>query len=273
MHLALIIHCVYYYLVMNYANPFALIEIVWSFKLQIVFDVLIVYGVHVLYAYRIWLVSKGRSKVIPAVVCTTVFLASGVVVAIIWAMYQCHLFTDLITRVQWATYMVLGTTAFVDFIIAASLCYLLTTSRTGFSNTDSSLTKLMVYVINTGCMTSVSSLVTIITCAVMPTNFIFLSIEFLLAKLYVNSYLALLNAPYYLRPENLDTADISGIRAHHLSPHNRGSEDEELQSSRKDVSSLPYDPYDQLYPTRPVQAIVPQRPIAVTMETTSFSSV
>jgi hypothetical protein len=117
-------------------------------------------------------------------------------------------------------------------------------------------------------------------CAVMPTNFIFLSIEFLLAKcmskamsddhadqrpfqVYVNSYLALLNARYFLQPDNLDTADISGLRAHHPSPHNRESEDEKLQNLSKDVSRLPYDPYDPLYPTRPVQAVMVRNCIAV----------
>ncbi|KAJ8584413.1 hypothetical protein M405DRAFT_866254 [Rhizopogon salebrosus TDB-379] len=252
LHLALITHCVYYYLVTNYANISALTEMVWSFKLQILIEVLIIYGVHVLYAYRIWIVSKGRSRVLPAAVCMIITLASGVVVATVWAVYQCHVFVDFI-GIQWATYMGLSTTAFVDFIIASSLCYLLTTSRTGFS--------------------SASSMVAIITCAVMPTNFIFLSIEFLLAKLYVNSYLALLNARYFLQPDNLDTADISGLRAHRPSLHNKEPEDEKLQDSSKDVSRLPYDPYDPLYPTRPVQAVMLQQPIAVTMGTSSFSSV
>jgi hypothetical protein len=113
----------------------------------------------------------------------------------------------------------------------------------------------------------------------MPTNFIFFSIEFLLAKcmfkamsddhadqrpfqVYVNSYLALLNARYFLQPGNLDTADISGLRAHRPSPHNRGSEEEKLQNSSKDVSRLPYDPYE-LYPTRPVQAVVVSNCITV----------
>ena len=31
-HLALCIHMVYWYLVTNFLNPFALVEIVWSFK-------------------------------------------------------------------------------------------------------------------------------------------------------------------------------------------------------------------------------------------------
>lgn len=34
LHLMLIGHCVYYYLVINYANVSALTEIVWSFKVS-----------------------------------------------------------------------------------------------------------------------------------------------------------------------------------------------------------------------------------------------
>ena len=117
-------------------------------------------------------------------------------------------------------------------------------------------------------------------CAVMPTNFIFLCIEFLLAKcmskamsddhadqrpfqVYVNSYFALLNAHYFLQPDNSNTADISGLRAHRLSAHNKESEDGKLQHSSKDVSRLPYDRYDLLYPTRPVQAVMVRNCIAV----------
>ncbi|KAG2028248.1 hypothetical protein BDR03DRAFT_114059, partial [Suillus americanus] len=113
--------------------------------------------------------------------------------ALIWAVYQCHVFSDLV-KIEWATFMALGTITFVDFVIASSLCYLLATSRTGFSSTDSIITKLMAYIINTGCLTSMCSLSAMITCAVMPHNFIFLGVEFLVAKLYVNSFLALLNA-------------------------------------------------------------------------------
>ncbi|OJA19995.1 hypothetical protein AZE42_05639 [Rhizopogon vesiculosus] len=61
LHLALITHCVYYYLVANYANISVLTEIVWSFKLQIVIDIIIVFGVHVLYVYRIWIRSIKNS--------------------------------------------------------------------------------------------------------------------------------------------------------------------------------------------------------------------
>ncbi|KAJ8595275.1 hypothetical protein M405DRAFT_728253, partial [Rhizopogon salebrosus TDB-379] len=66
--------------------------------------------------------------------------------------YQCHMLTNMIA-IEWLTYMTFGTNAFVDVIIASSLCYILATSRTELSSTDSFLTKLMAYIINTGCLT------------------------------------------------------------------------------------------------------------------------
>ncbi|KAG1724666.1 hypothetical protein EDB19DRAFT_295152 [Suillus lakei] len=161
LHLALIIHCVYYYLVINYTNIGALTEVVWSFQLQIVIDVFIICGVHLLYVYRIWIVSKGRSRTLAITAGIIVILGSGVAaIVLIWAIYQSNLISELI-KFQWSTYMTLSTITFVDIVIASSLCYLLATSRTGFSSTDSLITKLIVYIINTGSLTRYSSFQTI----------------------------------------------------------------------------------------------------------------
>ncbi|OJA20002.1 hypothetical protein AZE42_05634 [Rhizopogon vesiculosus] len=111
----------------------------------------------------------------------------------------------------------------------------------------------------------------------MPRNFIFISVEFLIANLYVNSYFALLNAQYYLQPSDSNTVNVSGFRAHRLSPHNPELEDKNLPEFQVNVLTPPYDDDDddhhhhhELHPSRPVQAVMPQRPIAV-MEMSSFS--
>ncbi|KAG2355651.1 hypothetical protein BDR07DRAFT_1364994 [Suillus spraguei] len=254
LHLALIIHCMYYYLVINYANVNALTEIVWSFKLSLVIEVFIVYAVHILYVYRIWIFSKGRSRTLPIAVGIVIILNSGVVIALLWALYQCHVFSDLV-KVEWATYMALAAITFADIVIASSLCYLLATSRTGFSSTDSWITKLMAYIINTGCLTSVCSLTAMITCAAMPHNFVFLAIEFLLAKVYVNSFLALLNARHYMQV-NTDTDNSYQFHNRHgvYRPelHIGASEDEGLRTSRNDVFKHP-----------DVEVVDPSRPESV----------
>ncbi|KAG0698373.1 hypothetical protein DFH29DRAFT_102667 [Suillus ampliporus] len=181
LHMVLIVHGIYHYLVINHANIAALPELVWSTKLQIPIDTLIIWGVHLLYVHRMWIVSRGRSRVLPITVGIIVVLGSGIAISLNWAAYRCHTFTDLLA-IEWANYSTLGTLSFLDILIASSLSYLLATSRTGFSSTDSFVTKLMGYTISTGCVTSIFSLTAIITCAAMPKNFVFLGVEFLVAK-------------------------------------------------------------------------------------------
>ncbi|KAG2088753.1 uncharacterized protein F5147DRAFT_44025 [Suillus discolor] len=273
LHLALIVYSIYFYLVINYMNFGALPEFIWSAKLQSAVAVVGIFVEHLLYVYRIWTVSEGRSKVLPITVGVVVVLTSSVSIAIIWLIYQeVHVMTDLI-KIVWILYTYFGVVAFVDILIASSLCYLLATFRTGFPRTDLFISKLLIYIINTGCLTSMCSMAAIITCAVMPRNYIFEAVKFVLLKLYVNSFIALMNAGSYAQPK-VDAMYSSEYHVRHdvYRPrlHVGASQDKELQASQKSMFDRPND--EVLYIARPVQAVMPQRPIEVTMRTNSLSS-
>ncbi|KAG1893809.1 uncharacterized protein F5891DRAFT_763632 [Suillus fuscotomentosus] len=268
LHLALTIHCVYYYLVTNYANFGVLTEIVWSLKLQLVISALIVPMVQLLYVHRIWKISEGRSRVLPAISLGMVLvLISGEFVAsLAWEQCRVKFFKDL-AKTMWSIYLCLGAATSTDIIITSLLCYLLATSRTGFSCTDSFITKLVGYTVSTGCLTSIFSVSIIITCAVMPTTFIFIGLPFLVTKLYVNSFIALLNARYYMQANAI--VDPPQLYEHHgvyhQELHTSGSQDEEFHKSQGD-------PKDEvLHITQPIQGIMPQ-PTTSTMEMKSPSS-
>ena len=77
-----------------------------------------------------------------------------------------------------------------------------------------------------------------------------------LFQVYVNSYFALLNAPYYLQPSEPDAVNISTFHAHRPSLHTRESEAEEVQESRKDVVKHSYGQDNEVYPARPVQVVM-----------------
>ncbi|KAG1842972.1 hypothetical protein F4604DRAFT_1825509 [Suillus subluteus] len=145
LHLALTIHCVYYYLVTNYANFGVLAEIVWSLKVIIA------------------LLSKGRSRALPAIAFGrfAIGIPSHFILLIHYIRSSC--FKDLVG---------------ID--------------------TDSFITKLVGYIIST----DICSMSIIITCTVMPTTFIFTVSNFygiLLFQVYVNSFIAFLNARYYIQ--------------------------------------------------------------------------
>jgi len=103
------------------------------------------------------------------------------------------------SELTWVTSVGLGGAAAADILIAVSLVYFLGRNRTGFEATDSLITTLMIYAINTGLLTSICASLAVICFAIMPTNFVWLSFFWCLGKLYVNSFLASLNSRMQLR--------------------------------------------------------------------------
>ncbi|KAJ8590748.1 hypothetical protein M405DRAFT_932601 [Rhizopogon salebrosus TDB-379] len=273
LHLAFMVYALYYSLVSNYANVDVLTEIVWSAKLEVVVGVLIIHSLHLLYVHRIWIVSKGRSRTLPIIVSIVAALSLGVTIAVIWGTYQLHLYADVI-QIEWPIFLYLGTIASVDVLYACSLWYLLATSRTGFSSTDSFVVSLIAYTINTGCLTSIVSMADLITAVAMPRNFIFLAIQLIVAKVYINSFLALLNARYYLQ-HNKNIINSAECRIRHGAycpeQHTDASDDENFQTSKSIVFKHPND--EETRPTQYAQAVMSQRPIAMAIDMDPFASV
>ncbi|KAG1879074.1 hypothetical protein F4604DRAFT_1923226 [Suillus subluteus] len=281
LHLGLIIYYVYFYLVINYANINALTEVVWSSKLQPVVAVLSIFVEHLLYVHRIWTVSKGRSKVLPITVGGVVVVTLGFAIAVIWRTYQeVHVISDWV-KTELVLYLYFGTVAFADILIASSLCYILATSRTGFSSTQNGsihnkahgLYRQYRLLDEVFLIPAYSYLNSFRASAAMPNNYIFQALEFILIKLYVNSYLALLNARHYGQPHG-DTMNSSDYHMRHDVYRPRldigASQDEALQASQKSMFKHPDDEVSHI--ARPVQAVMPQRPIEVAMQMNSLSS-
>ncbi|KAF8625710.1 hypothetical protein AX15_005231 [Amanita polypyramis BW_CC] len=105
--------------------------------------------------------------------------------------------------------------AFGDFMIAFGICHLLSRQRTTFIETDSKIETVMCYVIISGALTSVFALAGLIAVSVMGYNLVHIGILLVLAKLYVNSYLAMLNARMAMRERRFPISPTvhSGIRA------------------------------------------------------------
>ncbi|KAG6916587.1 hypothetical protein DXG01_006237 [Tephrocybe rancida] len=80
-----------------------------------------------------------------------------------------------------------------DVLIASALCLALVRLKTGFTQTNNAITMFMIYTINTGVLTSICMLATIISFAVKPAIPVYLAMFFLLSKVYFVSLLAALN--------------------------------------------------------------------------------
>ncbi|OJA19070.1 hypothetical protein AZE42_03741 [Rhizopogon vesiculosus] len=256
LHVYAVNHAIYHYLITNYGNPLALSEVVWSVKVLLLVDALIVYtytcsgyghltsgepelyqrlclfglsnmqvfiyfqthkgsgftpykfavcwlwvldALHVcamirtIYYYLI--TNYGNSHILAEMVWSlkTVIIVDALNVYSVHLLYLERIWIAIGIVLSWET---LKHQLFVDLPGIQWSIYL-NLARTGFTKPDMTLLTLIRDAINTGCLTGICSAACIITKALMPEKFIFVGMELLLAKLYVNSYLALLNTRYY----------------------------------------------------------------------------
>ncbi|KAJ3801817.1 hypothetical protein GGU11DRAFT_832199 [Lentinula aff. detonsa] len=86
-----------------------------------------------------------------------------------------------------------------DLFIAGILTLLLQRSKTGFRKSDTMINKLIIFAVNTGGLTSICAVASLISILAAPATFIYISFFFSMGRLYTNSLLANLNARSMIR--------------------------------------------------------------------------
>ncbi|EIW82509.1 hypothetical protein CONPUDRAFT_81986 [Coniophora puteana RWD-64-598 SS2] len=206
-HQALITHTVYTYLVSNFGNPVELGELVWSLIVEVLFNGFTALMVQSFLAWRIWKLSNGciwrtgsvMTLVIGEFVCVVIYVSKGI---------NLQTFAEL-TALKSLSMTVNAVAAAGDVLIAMFLCHLLHGARTGFSRSDSMINRLIVFTINTGLLTSLCAIASLVSIVAAPTTFIYISFYFCLGRLYCNSLLATLNARRALRGEAREDMSLS----------------------------------------------------------------
>ncbi|PBK59114.1 hypothetical protein ARMSODRAFT_1027689 [Armillaria solidipes] len=193
-HIALGTHALYHYLIdMNLRGALEA-DIIWSFRLQLVIKVWTIVFVQGLYAIRLWKLGRHFHKIVPLFVFIVVGASVG---AGIFLSYDLYVPPNLasIFIINRSIYTFFSIIIMADITIAFMMCYYLYKSRAAmhFSSMAGLLLGLMQLVLISGLATSVPSLVSVFTYIAWPKTLIFVAIDFIIPKLYVNSLLAMFN--------------------------------------------------------------------------------
>ncbi|KAF7331775.1 hypothetical protein MKEN_00057400 [Mycena kentingensis (nom. inval.)] len=191
-HQALISHTVYWYTITNYANPTALSQLVWSILLEVLFNGLIGLIVQGFLTMRVWRLSNRNvgltliagSLVLAEFACSVAFTIQSMKLETWQELGQLKPLS--------MTVNVLG--AGGDFVIAMFLVFYLRRSRTGFRKSDSMISKLIIFSVSTGLLTSVCAIASLVSILVLGSSLVYVAFYFSLGRLYFNSVLATLNA-------------------------------------------------------------------------------
>jgi len=200
---ALMVQVAYVYLITNYANPLFLTKLVSTLLPIMLMTAILSLGVQSFFIMRIWRLSKKNIWV------------TGFVMAISLAQFfsniafygVAHGYTDFAQLVPKTDFMhvINALMAASDATIAIVLSFLLHTSRSGFRKTDTIINRLIMFTVNTGVLTGVCAVLTLITNIAFPNTFIYMIFYILVARVYTNSLLATLNSRDSVRRGMPDT--------------------------------------------------------------------
>ncbi|KAG6885746.1 hypothetical protein C0993_010256 [Termitomyces sp. T159_Od127] len=146
---------------------------------------------------RVWRLSN-KNVWLTSTVILLVAAEFGCVVAFGTLSLQFKTFIEL-QQLKSLSISVNGLAATGDVLIALILCTLLHRSRTGFHRSDTMINKLILFAVNTGFLTSLCAVASLISIVVASNTFLYIAFYFCIGRLYSNSLLATLNARKMIR--------------------------------------------------------------------------
>ncbi|PPR01802.1 hypothetical protein CVT24_001698 [Panaeolus cyanescens] len=227
-HLANMIHVLYTFNIMEYGDPAELGgPAPLSLFIAMILSVIIGTAVQTFFAYRIKLVSGKWGITIVCWLMTVVRM--GTCLALIVRGFQLpnlYEFAHEDDTKSLATSM-LSISAGCDIVITGTLCFYLRSQRSdAMKRTARTIDSIIAWSIPTGLANGVAEVTLAICFVCMPTNFIWLGVFTIVARVYSNSLLASLNT-------------CSVVRAHHLSTITQTIGNEAYESSSEDIVSNP----------------------------------
>lgn len=193
----LITHTVYIYTISNWGNPKILGRLVWSMLVEVLFNGFTAFLVQSFLAMRIWKFSN-RNPWLTLLVGLLIAGEFGCVLSYTVLALRFETFAQL-AHLKSLSIIVNALAAAGDVLIAGTLCTILHRSRTGFHRSDTMINKLILFSVNTGFLTSLCAIASLISIVVAGHTFLYIAFFFCIGRLYSNSLLATLNARKMIR--------------------------------------------------------------------------
>ncbi|PPQ70155.1 hypothetical protein CVT26_014448 [Gymnopilus dilepis] len=241
-HLVAITHGMYHYMISDFRNPEGLEYVVWYVDIQacLTIEVLIVF--HSLYSLRIWKLGQRFSRIWP---CLVIFVVIGGYGTRSKPLTICNGY------MRWAIEASFSTSTGIDVILAFAMCICLYKNRTPFRKYASTVyvetfklsTKKFLHHQHNELRDCLGHSYQYVT---MRDTMIFLGISFLLTKLYISSYMAMLNARRPTREQESSSYNVSqftklrNVRPHDPTATNPGRMPPKTEVDSFQMSALDY---------------------------------
>ncbi|KLO18157.1 hypothetical protein SCHPADRAFT_899957 [Schizopora paradoxa] len=215
-HVVNMMAAVYFYLVSGIVHTNNLSVLTPTLAITVALTAFITFIVQSFFTWRVWrlsTLSQSRSYVFVAPLLGLILsarLACGWAVSI--KSIQYGTFTAFVAHLRWIFTAGVVLAVVADVIITISLWVWLNSSKSGIKSSDAVVDKIQLYTVETGTLTSVTSIATLIFALATPDNLIFIALHFVISKMYINSFLASLNTRNIFRAERRVIGDTTATK-------------------------------------------------------------
>ncbi|KAI0764650.1 hypothetical protein C8Q74DRAFT_1449863 [Fomes fomentarius] len=224
LHSLFSVHPCYYYLVSNYAKPEVLVKNIWSFNLLSPLQTGAMVLCQTFYLRRIHMIRRRWGLAVGIVTSTLMAAELGFSIAAAIKPFQ-NTYTFEFNKFKWLIIALNSCTIPTDVILTSTLIVILVRSRTGFKGSNSVIATLVLYIINTGLLTGLVAIMTLILSLVVPEKYYYIGLTICGTKVYSNTLLAMLNSRKKLSNRMVDEFDSypltslsSSVRGPRFSP-------------------------------------------------------
>ncbi|CDO77814.1 hypothetical protein BN946_scf184722.g6 [Trametes cinnabarina] len=217
-HQAIIISSLYHYLILNYANPVALLKAhwcVWSIGTEIIINAVIAFIVESFFVVRIWKLSRNANVSGVCMLFTVAHLTMNLVFPIKTFFYPG--LVEAATKLKPIGSSGLGVAVLADVSISTAMVWYLRRGCSGIRKSNDMISRLIILTVTTGALTTLFVIADLIAYLAAPTQLYNLFLNFMLGKLYINALLTSLNGRTYVRGADysveIGTIPMSTLRA------------------------------------------------------------
>ncbi|KDR66244.1 hypothetical protein GALMADRAFT_1160882 [Galerina marginata CBS 339.88] len=189
-HTAIAMYMMYQPLIINFGSGLVFRDFPTALPAEPILTILISTPIQVFIAWRIWRIQN--SFWIPAFVCVlaAVSAAGGIWTGIVVVVIGVFAGTP---QAYPAVYLWLVSAATADIMITGSLAVILLRRKTGLPS-DAVISRIVLFTIQTGLLTSISAVVDVVLLLVVPHTTVNFLVDVTLAKIYAISLISTLNA-------------------------------------------------------------------------------
>ncbi|KAI9467365.1 hypothetical protein BJY52DRAFT_65636 [Lactarius psammicola] len=208
-HSCLICSSAWKYLIPNFGNVSYQGHVPITVALSIGVTAFVTLITQLFYVRRLLRLSNNNWFIVgPLLLLVVGRVASGLVTTVELARLQN--FPAFTARFKSVFTLGLALSSVADVIITFGMCFYLQESRQGLGIMDKVVGSIIVYTVNNGALTCVSTIVSMICWLTMPHNLIFMALHFAIGKMYANSLLATLNTRQALRGRAVQFKEAAG---------------------------------------------------------------